>query len=351
MPRYGARRVRPALPRPRPDGDLGRLGVDPRRGRGRGRHDGQLDDLDRGAGRGPAPAGRAPTGSTGSTGPRATPTTPRSSAELAVTSRRPILPPKDATAPPRRHRARARGRPDATRNDVGCGACGSCPFGCRAGAKRSGSAGPPGRRLPGRRPDRRRRPRRAGARRGRPAPSGVEATVGWEAPSARAAARGLRPVERRALVVRARQVVLAAGALRTPVVLERSGIGHPAARAATCCVHPVSVVAGPVRRADRHVARPAPGGPLARLRRRGPRPERLRRRVGPGSSGPDRPGLAVGGDRRARGADGAGSATSRRSSRSPATAGPDGSGRPARAARGSTTGSIGSGWRRCATGC
>jgi choline dehydrogenase-like flavoprotein len=124
----------------------------------------------------------------------------------------------------------------------GCTACGSCSFGCRAGAKRSG--------LRAHLAD----AHRAGARivvdarvervlveGGRAA--GVEATVGWEPPSARAAARGLRPVERRTVVVRAPQVVLAAGALRTPVVLERSGIGHPVL-GRHLLVHPVPVVAG-----------------------------------------------------------------------------------------------------------
>ncbi len=47
----------------------------------------------------------------------------------------------------------------------------------------------------------------------------------------------------RRLVVRASTVVLAAGALRTPAILQRSGIDHPAT-GRYLRVHPVSVVAG-----------------------------------------------------------------------------------------------------------
>ena len=128
------------------------------------------------------------------------------------------------------------------RNAIGCERCGSCPFGCRAGTKQSG--------LRAHLAD----AYRAGARvvadarvervlveNGRVA--GVEATVGWEARSPRAAASGVEPVERRPIVVRASQVVVAAGALRTPVVLERSGLRHPAI-GRYLLVHPVSVVAG-----------------------------------------------------------------------------------------------------------
>ena len=127
------------------------------------------------------------------------------------------------------------------RNAIDCGDCGSCPFGCRRGAKQSRPARPPGRRV------------RAGARIVPDAPrrrvliarervQGVEATVG-EPPSDRARAAGLPVVEPRALVVRARQVVLAAGALRTPVALERSGIAHPVL-GRYLLLHPVAVVAG-----------------------------------------------------------------------------------------------------------
>ena len=57
MPTERARRVRPALPRPRPDLDLGRLDHDPRRRRGRRWHAGELDDEHRGAGGSPGTVG------------------------------------------------------------------------------------------------------------------------------------------------------------------------------------------------------------------------------------------------------------------------------------------------------
>ncbi|MGZ8527648.1 MAG: GMC family oxidoreductase N-terminal domain-containing protein [Candidatus Limnocylindrales bacterium] len=123
-----------------------------------------------------------------------------------------------------------------------CEQCGSCPFGCRAGTKQSGlrahlaDAYRAGARIV---PDT--RVERILVESGRAA--GVEATVGWEPRSARAVASGVAPVERRSIVVRARQVVVAAGALRTPVVLERSGLRHPAI-GRYLLVHPVSVVAG-----------------------------------------------------------------------------------------------------------
>ncbi len=128
------------------------------------------------------------------------------------------------------------------RNAIGCEACGSCPFGCRAGSKRSGlqahlaDAYRAGARIV---PDA--RVERVLIESGRVV--GVEATVGWEPASSRVTAAGGRSVARRRLVVRARQVVLAAGALRTPVVLERSGIGHPAL-GRYLLLHPVSVLAG-----------------------------------------------------------------------------------------------------------
>ena len=151
------------------------------------------------------------------------------------------IPPKDAAL---LRGAQALGvEAGPTRRDaIGCEACGSCPFGCRAGSKQSG--------LRAHLAD----AYRAGARivadarvervlieGGRAV--GVEALVGWEPRSGRVVAAGGLPVERRRLVVRAPQVVLAAGALRTPVVLERSGIDHPAF-GRYLLVHPVAVVAG-----------------------------------------------------------------------------------------------------------
>ncbi len=161
-------------------------------------------------------------------------------AELGLTEST-VLPPKDA--------ALVRGASEVgldvgptRRNTSGCGTCGSCPFGCRAGAKRSGlrahlaDAYRAGARIV---PDA--RAERVLIENGRVV--GVEASVGWQPVSDRALAAGRRPVERRWLEVRARQVVVAAGALRTPVVLERSGLRHPAI-GRFLLVHPVAVVVG-----------------------------------------------------------------------------------------------------------
>ena len=118
-----------------------------------------------------------------------------------------------------------------TRRDaVGCDDCGSCAFGCRRGSKRSGirvhlaRAHAAGARIV---PD-------TAARRlildeGR--------VVGVEAVH--------RPSDggTRAVTVRARQVVLAAGALRSPSILQRSGLTHPAI-GRHLRLHPVTVVAG-----------------------------------------------------------------------------------------------------------
>ena len=161
-------------------------------------------------------------------------------AELSVTETSPI-PPKDEVLVRGATTLGLEAGP-TRRNAVGCDACGSCPFGCRAGSKQSGlrahlaDAYRAGARIvPGARVD------RVVLEHGRVA--GVEATVGWEPPSDRARAAGAPVVEPRALVVRARQVVLAAGALRTPVVLERSGIAHPVL-GRYLLLHPVAVVAG-----------------------------------------------------------------------------------------------------------
>ncbi len=101
------------------------------------------------------------------------------------------------------------------RNADGCGDCGACTFGCRRGAKRAG-------------------PRmhlaaatRSGARIVASAPVERVLVEDGRAVGVRASARrdDGRAVP---VVVRARQVVVAAGALRTPVVLTRSGLDHPA---------------------------------------------------------------------------------------------------------------------------
>ncbi|HET7831083.1 MAG TPA: GMC family oxidoreductase N-terminal domain-containing protein [Candidatus Limnocylindrales bacterium] len=113
------------------------------------------------------------------------------------------------------------------RNGIDCGDCGRCGFGCRRGAKQSGirvhlaEAWCHGARIVPDAPVERVLVEAGHA-------TGVEATVTID---------GVR----RRLVVRAPQVVLAAGALRTPIVLERSGIDHPAT-GRNLRLHPVGVI-------------------------------------------------------------------------------------------------------------
>ncbi len=116
------------------------------------------------------------------------------------------------------------------RDADGCGDCGACGFGCRRGAKRSGprahlaeAARHGARFLVRARVD------RVLVEQGRAA--GVIGRVGLPDGS-------VRP-----FTVRARQVVVAAGALRTPAVLTRSGVAHPAV-GSNLRLHPVAVVAG-----------------------------------------------------------------------------------------------------------
>ena len=138
------------------------------------------------------------------------------------------IPPKDAII---LRGARALGWEAAPtrRNASGCGDCGSCPFGCRRGTKRSGiqahlaTAFAAGARIV---PD---------ARVTRVLTEGGR-TVGVEADVADGGTI-------RHLVVRAPTVVLAAGALRTPAILQRSGFDHPSI-GRHLRVHPVPVVAG-----------------------------------------------------------------------------------------------------------
>ena len=126
------------------------------------------------------------------------------------------------------------------RNAGACTACGSCTFGCRAGTKRSGlrvhlaAAFEAGAMIvPESRVD------RILVEDGRA--NGVEATLDWEPRIP--ASEGVPERAPRRLVVRARQVVVAAGALRTPVVLERSGLEHPGL-GRNLRLHPVAVLAG-----------------------------------------------------------------------------------------------------------
>lgn len=161
--------------------------------------------------------------------------------ELSVTPTS-FVPPKDAVI---LRGAEALGWEAAPtqRNTPGCDDCGSCGFGCRRGAKQSGirshlaSAFAAGARIVPR--VRVTRVVLEGDR-----ATGVEGLAlvpdphtGDPIPDATAPG-GVRV---RRLVVHARQVVMAAGALRTPAVLEASGLDHPAI-GRYLQVHPVSGV-------------------------------------------------------------------------------------------------------------
>ena len=137
------------------------------------------------------------------------------------------IPPKDAVV---LRGARALGWDAAPtrRNASACGDCGSCPFGCRRGTKRSGI-----------------RAHLASA-------VGADARIVPDAHVTRVVTEDRRAVgveaevlvggSVRRLVVRAQTVVLAAGALRTPAILLRSGLDHPAI-GRHLRVHPVPVLA------------------------------------------------------------------------------------------------------------
>ena len=142
-----------------------------------------------------------------------------------------VIPPKDA-AILRGAGALGWDAEPIRRNAAGCGACGSCPFGCRAGTKQSGlrvhlarayTAG--ARIVPNAEVERVLVEHRR--------VQGVEARI--VGPDGDATRRGR-------LVVRAPQVVVAGGALRTPGVLERSGVAH-AALGRHLAIHPVPVLA------------------------------------------------------------------------------------------------------------
>jgi choline dehydrogenase-like flavoprotein len=146
------------------------------------------------------------------------------------------IPPKDAILL-RGARALGWGASTTRRNATACGDCGSCAFGCRRGTKRSGirvhlaDASAAGARIV------------AGARVTRVLVE-TGTAVGVEADVTLAGgppATGSAPPRR--LVVRAPTVVLAAGALRSPAILQRSGLEHPAI-GRHLRLHPVPVVAG-----------------------------------------------------------------------------------------------------------
>ncbi len=149
------------------------------------------------------------------------------------------IPPKDAII---LRGARALGWEAAPvrRNAADCGDCGSCPFGCRRGTKQSGlrvhlakAAFSSARIVPNARVV---RVLLEGGR-----AIGVEADVTGPETERTAGQEALRPDRR--LVVRARTVVIAAGALRSPAILQASGLEHPAV-GRYLRLHPVPVVAG-----------------------------------------------------------------------------------------------------------
>jgi choline dehydrogenase-like flavoprotein len=149
-----------------------------------------------------------------------------------------VIPPKDDLI---RRGAEALGWESGVirRNATDCGDCGSCPFGCRRGAKQSGirahlaDAVMHGARVLDR--ARVRQVTIAGTGAGGGATTGVTGTL---APADDTAPIATTP---RAFRINARQVVLAAGALRSPAILQASGFGHPAI-GRYLRLHPVPVI-------------------------------------------------------------------------------------------------------------
>ncbi len=176
--------------------------------------------------------------------------------ELGVTAANPVGP-KDA-AILRGGAAAGIGDAAVIDRNADCGACGSCGFGCRRGTKASGlrvhlaRAHSSGARIVADAAVERViieggravgvtatvRPAAIGGTGGAGATGAAPGGAIDAAPAGHASAAagtGFR------VVVRARQVVVAAGALRTPAVLERSGIGHPAL-GRNLRLHPVPVL-------------------------------------------------------------------------------------------------------------
>lgn len=130
------------------------------------------------------------------------------------------------------------------RNAGGCGTCGSCPFGCRAGRKQSGIRVHLAEAW------------RAGARivpqvhvtrilieGGKAVGVEGDALRSESAGTESAALAGGELVRTRGLIVRAPTVVIAAGALRTPAVLQASNLEHPEI-GRNLRLHPVPILAG-----------------------------------------------------------------------------------------------------------
>jgi choline dehydrogenase-like flavoprotein len=153
--------------------------------------------------------------------------------ELSVTAVR-RQPPKDQVILRGAERLGWAAAPARRNASVECDDCGSCPFGCRRGSKQSGIRVHLARAA------------EAGARivphvRVTKVLIERERAVGVQG---RALIPGTDPEPRtRKLVVRARQVVLAAGALRSPALLQASGVRHRAI-GQHLRVHPVPIVAG-----------------------------------------------------------------------------------------------------------
>jgi choline dehydrogenase-like flavoprotein len=152
--------------------------------------------------------------------------------ELSVTPS-PRLPPKDLVIVNGAERLGWEAGP-TRRNAVDCHDCGSCPFGCRRGTKQSGIRVHLARAFEaGARIVPQVRVTRVLVERGRAL--GVEGN---------ALVPGTDPEpEIRRLIVRARQVVLSAGALRSPAILQASGVRHHAI-GQHLRLHPVPAVAG-----------------------------------------------------------------------------------------------------------
>jgi choline dehydrogenase-like flavoprotein len=115
-----------------------------------------------------------------------------------------------------------------TRRNAGpCVDCGGCTFGCAAGTKRSGPVAHLA----------------SAARDGARVVAGARVTRLVERNGRAAGVVGRLQPTGRPFVVDASRVVVAAGGLRTPVILERSGIGHPE-RGRNLRLHPVVAVIG-----------------------------------------------------------------------------------------------------------
>ena len=153
--------------------------------------------------------------------------------ELSVSAVR-RQPPKDQVILRGAERLGWEAAPARRNASVECDDCGSCPFGCRRGSKQSGIRVHLARAA------------EAGARivphvRVTKVLIERERAVGVQG---RALIPGTDAEPRtRQLVVRARQVVLAAGALRSPALLQASGVRHRAI-GQHLRVHPVPIVAG-----------------------------------------------------------------------------------------------------------